>query len=278
MTRLKIGIITLILLTFCIQLYAGDTTGLQGAWLLDEESSTRVDETANGNDLTDNNTVLFGTGQFGNAADFERDTSEFLSITDASQTGLDPSEDHSYGLWFKPESISIGQGPLDKTGSNQGYGMPIGGDNLMNCQIEGTDSKVTSTIAVDTWSHLACTYDGSDIRSYFDGSVETTTAKTGAITNTSLAFVVGALDTVPNDPSDGLIDETWFFSRKLETAEVVDLMDNGIAAFRSTGRNRLIIVGVVMFAAKHFQYYDLVNTHRKKFDIKRPSWMEWIYG
>ena len=50
-------------------------------WFLDEQSGTRSDNTST-NDLTDNNTVLFGTGiseagaSSTDAADFEADNSE----------------------------------------------------------------------------------------------------------------------------------------------------------------------------------------------------------
>ncbi len=47
-------------------------------WPLDETSGTRADSVGS-NDLTDNNTVLSATGMFGNAADFEATSNEWLS-------------------------------------------------------------------------------------------------------------------------------------------------------------------------------------------------------
>ena len=46
------------------------TTNLISYWKLDETSGTRVDSVGN-NDLTDNNTVLYGAGKQGNGADLE---------------------------------------------------------------------------------------------------------------------------------------------------------------------------------------------------------------
>lgn len=86
------------------------STGLQACWDLDEESGTRFDATANNNDLTDNNTVLFGTGVIDNAADFERANSEYLSITNAAQTGLGFTGDITLSAWVNVESAPSGGG------------------------------------------------------------------------------------------------------------------------------------------------------------------------
>jgi len=91
--RLTINLL-LILNLLCPQAHAGDITNLISAWLLNESSGTRFDETSNNNDLTDNNTVGFNAScEFDGCGDFEDTNTEFLSITDASQTGLDITGD-----------------------------------------------------------------------------------------------------------------------------------------------------------------------------------------
>ena len=54
------------------------STGLLAFWKMAETSGTRYDETANNEDLTDNNTVSYATGKVGNAADFEASNNEYL--------------------------------------------------------------------------------------------------------------------------------------------------------------------------------------------------------
>src|SRR6056300_583443 len=81
-------------------------------WKLDEASGTRVDAFGS-NDLTDNNTVGQATSLTGvpytEGADFERGNTEYLSITDASQSGLSPlSSDFSVSVWVKFESLPGG--------------------------------------------------------------------------------------------------------------------------------------------------------------------------
>lgn len=78
-----------------------------GVWHLNEASGTRVDSTGN-NDLTDNNTVTSEAGQIGDAALFNG-SSEFLSIADAAQTGLDFSEELTFSAWINPDVINSGE-------------------------------------------------------------------------------------------------------------------------------------------------------------------------
>jgi len=81
------------------------STGLLAFWKMAETSGTRYDETANNEDLTDNNTVGYGTGKIGNAADFEADNSEYLSKTDDAVLSFAASESFTLGFFLKGESF-----------------------------------------------------------------------------------------------------------------------------------------------------------------------------
>jgi len=78
-------------------------------WQLDEASSVRYSATSTAT-LADNNTVLSATGKILDGADFERSSSESLTITDASSPScLDmngTSASYSVSFWVKPESLS----------------------------------------------------------------------------------------------------------------------------------------------------------------------------
>jgi hypothetical protein len=87
-------------------------TGLIAFWKLDEESGTRNDSKGS-NHLTDNNTVLYGAGKISNAADFEKDNSEYLSITDNADLSFG-DEDFTIALWIKSESAANYRGIVSK--------------------------------------------------------------------------------------------------------------------------------------------------------------------
>ncbi|MEY2407543.1 MAG: large repetitive protein [Verrucomicrobiota bacterium] len=72
---------------------------------------------------------------------------------------------------------------------------------------------------LNTWTHVAMTYDGVEIRIYTNGVVATTQPKTGNIANGSAPFVIGGR--LANDLQfRGMIDEVEVFSRALSAAEI----------------------------------------------------------
>lgn len=92
--------------------YTADSN-IQAYWYLEETSGTRYDGTANDNDLTDNNTVLYSSThkQGTNSADFEADNSESLSRTDANLSSNFPGKNGTSrtgltcGAWVNAETL-----------------------------------------------------------------------------------------------------------------------------------------------------------------------------
>lgn len=217
-------------------------TSLVSYWELEESSGTRVDSTATGNDLTDNNTVLNATGIQGNAADFESTNSESLSITDAAQSGLDITGDLSISCWVKFESTpSTGNGVGIVTKSNvttsDSYFLALfnsSGTLYLYTQARKNTSVQVGNFAawtptLGTWYHLVLVYDASagNIKVYVDGSeyASDTNASADAIQNSSIAFVIGAHSGARY--FDGLIDEVGIWSKTLTTGEITDLYNSG---------------------------------------------------
>jgi len=281
----KILKLAFILLLVCNNVYAGDTSNLEAAWLLDEASGTRFDETANNNDLTDNNTVGQASGancQFDECADFEDTNSEFLSITDGSQTGLDLTGKFTLLTWIRLEKTVVSQDHImgkSDSGPTASYVLYLEDNpsaNSVKLTLEGTIFVGTTAIIVATNTHLAVVYDQTDVIQYFDGSVDKTTAHTTDGTDTGNPFHLGAR----SDPAqffDGTLDEAVVFSRDLSTSEINDIMDNGIAAFISPAAafipRVILMTSIMQFFNSHIHYNMTVNKHRKKFDIERPYWM-----
>jgi hypothetical protein len=75
-------------------------TNLSAHWTFDTDGT---DSTANNNDLTNNASVSFTcTGARNGCASFVSGTNEYLSITDALQTGLDLDGDFTISFWIDP--------------------------------------------------------------------------------------------------------------------------------------------------------------------------------
>lgn len=194
------------------------TNSYKGVWHLNESSgTTRGDSTANANNLADNNTVASGSGKWGTAADFEEDYSQFLSITDGSQTGLDITGALSVGFWFKPESD---EGQLmsryNETGSQVPYWIQsIPGGKLRFGVNDGTTSSYfdsTTALTNGQWYYIAATYDpGVKMEIYINGVSDAvkTDSVVSSILNSTADFRLssGASSGANHFFADGLMQE-----------------------------------------------------------------------
>lgn len=82
--------------------------------------------------------------------------------------------------------------------------------------------ETSSTVPLHTWCHVAGTYDGSRVKLYFNGSLETDVPFSGTIIQNSSDVYLGKLETSPNDRFNGLIDEVRI-SRIAQNADWVKL-------------------------------------------------------
>lgn len=213
-------------------------------WKLDEESGTRVDaHSTNTNDLTDNNTVLFGAGIISNAADFESANSESLTITDAAQTGLDITGDLSYSCWINFEStpttdngmaISAKWGALANRSYyflllNNGGTLQLG--FFSHDGSSGVFRGVNWTPSLATWYHVAVVYTaaGGTADFYVDGAQQGAqqSGLQTALNSAAGTFAIGQTNTTPADFMDGLIDELGIWDRALTASEISDLYNGG---------------------------------------------------
>jgi hypothetical protein len=74
-------------------------------------------------------------------------------------------------------------------------------------------------VSVNAWHHIVATYDGSVLRIYRNGSyVSTSSASTGAITNTVKTLTIGVRG---GNRFDGRIGVTNIYNRALSAADIV---------------------------------------------------------
>lgn len=220
------------------------TTNLVSYWEFEEASGTRFDSHGS-NDLTDNNTVAQGTGIQGNGADFEATNSEYLSITDAAQTGLDlgaSGTDFSASFWFNFESLpSSGQYRtwfwkwvggtnnrqfvIDFTNASGAYRSAVllssNGSSSYNSEVNFSTSFSTAT-----WYHFVYVYDASagTLKAYVNGSLEVTHSSTPtSIYNGNGAFWISN----GQGFHDGVMDELGIWSEALTSDHITWLYNSG---------------------------------------------------
>lgn len=205
-------------------------------WSCDEISGVRYDSTVSSNDLTDNNTVSYQTGLLNNACDFELTNSEYLSITDASQSGLEPS-DFSASFWLYRESTGNTNTVLSKWGAGSAqYIIWINTSDYFYLKTypDGTNNNdfyfnSYNGVGSGAWYHVVITFDSTKkiSQQWVNGSYKQTVYNASAgFSNQSSDFRLGSYTT--NDGFfDGLIDEITFFNSVLSTSTIESLYNSG---------------------------------------------------
>jgi hypothetical protein len=220
--------------------------GLVSYYTMDEESGLR-DDAVNGKDLTDNNTVGYSSGVSGgltgtgNAANFIRANSEYLSIDDAALNGLSPGDtDWSISCWLKlnagPFSNNqhiFGVWKTSPTNSREYLLYWKAGHTMLRFYTSEDGSTETymnagSTLSADTWYHVVICHDATnDLKlMYIDGALSRSTSHTTGVYQGDASLNIGRTHNTSNYV-DGAIDEWGLWSRVLTSDEVSELYNSG---------------------------------------------------
>ena len=221
-----------------------DDANLQGWWVLDEASGNRADSSGKSNTLTDNNTVGYeDNARIGDAADFELDNDEYLSIADGSQTGLDVTGNLTMMCRIVPESMGDTAVLMAKynTGTeDRSYMLRFLSNGQLQAWLSNNGTAVVTAytqqtaVGIDVQYWLTVVYNGSNIRIYVNGYL----LENGA--NNPLGYVDGIYDSAApfqlgaregaTYPYDGVMNQAMVFNRALNQAEILGIIANGIQA------------------------------------------------
>lgn len=249
-------LILLVLFTFNTVFAATDvkndgtlSTNLITYWEMEEASGTRTDSHGS-NDLADSNSPgQDASGIQGNAVDLERSSSQYLSITDASQSGLDFAGDSSFSMWLKVDNAPTGGAAyyvFAKSGvgnGNRGYYAVYyesGGSTRMQvlASSNGTSYAIADgllALGTGTWHHVVVVIDtgNTDILVYLDGNSTPAISQTSGIgaqwDANGFTFKLGDHSTSVGQYWDGSIDEFGVWDKALTTSEISDLYNSGSA-------------------------------------------------
>jgi len=227
------------------------TTNLVSYWKLDEASGNAADSVG-GNTLANQNTATYSAGKINNGVALASASSQYLSIADASQTGLDIATAWSISAWVKITSFANAEfciaGKYLTTGNQRQYRMILessGGGTALYVELDNSDDGTSSAghflefdasqSDIDTtgvWYHIVGTVDvtsGAGVI-YVNGTARTSSkvvgTTLGGIKNGTGAFAVGAFAN-PGGYFNGMIDEVGVWSRVLTSTEVTSLYNAG---------------------------------------------------
>ena len=144
--------------------------------------------------------------------DFEKGSTQYAAISNASQTGLSFTDIMTLEGWFKFES-NTGTYLISKrapTSNQRSYSLStaittINLDTFFNGLNTGCSVSVAWTPSLATWYHIAVTKNGTSVKFYVNGVQQgtTQTGTNGTISTGTAAFEIATSSTDPGGEYDG---------------------------------------------------------------------------
>jgi len=206
--------------------------GLAAYWNFDEGSGNiAADSSGNGNTGTLINNPAWVDGTSGKALSFNG-VNNYVQIPQSSS--LDVTSQLTVEAWIYPRAY------VDNTGQTSGIVCRTdwNGGHIYVLSFYPNSQKAsfsvnpaweqpsTTDVQLNTWTHLAMTYDGSRVQFYMNGQPDGSYALSGPIYTTSNWLAIGCLPTGPYGGAgtyayfNGIVDEVKIYSKALSQQEI----------------------------------------------------------
>jgi hypothetical protein len=137
--------------------------------------------------------------------------------------------------WVRLDTLGRWHGVLAKGNANsdpsQNYAIEVDDVNFVSCVIgNGTSSNVvksTTQVAAQQFYHLACTWDGSQLRLYINGVLNRSVSQTITPASNSSPLFIGQYGGSV-DRLDGVIDEVRIYGVALSQAQIQSDMNTPV--------------------------------------------------
>jgi hypothetical protein len=201
------------------------------AYSCNETTGTTVaDASGGGNTGTLVNATWSPAGHSGGALSFNGTTARVM-VPDMA--ALHFVQDMTMEAWVNPSATVTDdwQAVIYKghdaylLGTNAKTGLPIGGG------IMGTTAVLASGVAVlplNTWTHLATTYDGAAVRLYVNGTEVSSRPATGPLRESTTPLEIGG-SMADGGTFAGLIDDIRLYATALTSAQIQTDMNTPVA-------------------------------------------------
>jgi PKD repeat protein len=208
---------------------ANGASGLVAAYGFEEGSGgTVADASGNNNTGTITSAAWTSSGKFGKALSFNG-SSAMVTVNDANS--LDLTSGMTLEAWVQPSATASTWKDVIFKATDIYYlmgftpqGTPDMGGTFASANVYGA-----SALPVNTWTHLAATYDGAIMSFYVNGVLASSRAQTGAIAASTGALSIGGDSISSGQFWAGLIDEVRIYNRALSGIEIQDDMNTPVA-------------------------------------------------
>jgi glucose/arabinose dehydrogenase len=200
---------------------ATGVVGLVAAYGFNEGTGTRVtDASGNGNTGTISGATWTTSGKYGKALSFNG-SGAVVTVNDA------PSLDLTTGMtlmaWVYPTTTSGGWRDVIYKYNDVYYLDTLSGTLAVGGP-SGTTVYGTGALPVNTWSHVAATYDGATMRLYVNGVQVASQSQTGNLSTSANQLQIGG-DSFYGQYFQGIIDEVRIYNIALSQGRILTDMN-----------------------------------------------------
>ena len=212
------------------------TAGLVASYSFNEGTGTSVsDSSGNGHTGTIQNAAWTPSGKYGAALMFNG-LNALVTISDAASLHLTTAM--TLEAWVNPSTVNSAWRDVIYKGNDNYYlegtsttrsAPAIGGTfGSANTNVFGT-----AALSVNTWAHLAATYDGATLRLYVNGTQVASKARTGNLATSANPLQIGG-DSLNGQNFNGIIDEVRIYNVALTQAQIQSDMNTPVGSFSDT--------------------------------------------
>ena len=203
-------------------------TGLVASYSFNEGTGTTLaDRSGNGRTGTVSGATWTSQGRFGGALSFDG-VNDWVTVADANALGSDDRNDAgSVGLSNGERQRVVAQRHHQGAAERRGLQPVREHRRERPDRVRGTgraagrplDARGTAAVPLNTWTHLAATYDGTTLRLFVNGTQVGSRAVSGALLTSSGVLRIGG-NSLWGEYFAGRIDEVRIYNRALTQSEI----------------------------------------------------------
>jgi len=154
-------------------------------------------------------------------------SNDYIDLGDDSS--LDITSNISLSMWVKFDSGSATQFLMGRDDDvNRNFELGISSNklfwNIYSGGVAKGGSGLGSALSDNVWYHITATYDGSNLKTYVNGSLDSTNSGTGAIDNDNVSFTIGAREGGMDRHFNGKMANVAIHSSALTQSQIQELM------------------------------------------------------
>lgn len=209
--------------------YSITNTGLLAKYSF---SGNSLDESGNenngtlGDGTTSNTFPALTSDRFGNANsayDFDG-VDDYISLGNPSD--FDFGSELTISAWVNPTAYSGSIFHRWESGTEELF-FVIHSSGVLEYQIIGISPTMTANnvISLNTWTHVILVYDGSSVKFYVDGALDSSVSVSGTFSNANANAYIGANPDRSGTelPFKGVLDDIQIYNRTLSDSEIFSL-------------------------------------------------------